>query len=73
MRVTVSQQNNTEGVMFKMTAVSNTLISTQERLAIGAMALLLGTFMVLGIGFAQSEVVHNAAHDTRHALTFPCH
>jgi len=59
--------------MFKMTAVSNTLISTQERLAIGAMALLLGTFMVLGIGFAQSEVVHNAAHDTRHALTFPCH
>ena len=59
--------------MFKMTAVSNTLISTQERLAIGAMRLLLGTFMVLGIGFAQSEVVHNAAHDTRHALTFPCH
>lgn len=59
--------------MFKMTAVSNSLISTQERLAIGAMALLLGGFMVLGIGFAQSEAVHNAAHDTRHALTFPCH
>lgn len=59
--------------MFKMTTVSNTLASTQERLAIGAMALLLGTFMLLGIGFAHSEVVHNAAHDTRHALTFPCH
>lgn len=59
--------------MFKMTAVSHSLICTQERLAIGAMALLLGSFMVLGIGFAHSQVVHNAAHDTRHALTFPCH
>jgi cobalt transporter subunit CbtB len=52
---------------------SLSLISTQERLAAGAIALLLGTFMLAGIGFANSEVVHNTAHDTRHALTFPCH
>jgi cobalt transporter subunit CbtB len=28
---------------------------------------------LLGAGFAPIEVVHNAAHDTRHAFAFPCH
>lgn len=36
-------------------------------------ALLLGTFLVIGTGFAGSDVVHNAAHDSRHAFAFPCH
>ena len=36
-------------------------------------ALLLGAFLVLGIGFAHSDTVHNAAHDTRHSFAFPCH
>lgn len=36
-------------------------------------AILLGAFMVIGVGFAHSNVVHNAAHDGRHALNFPCH
>jgi cobalt transporter subunit CbtB len=47
--------------------------STQQRLIVGLTAALLGTFMLIGVGFANSEVVHNAAHDTRHAFTFPCH
>ena len=34
---------------------------------------LLGAFIVFGLGFAHSESVHNAAHDTRHAVGFPCH
>ncbi len=34
---------------------------------------LLGAFIVFGVGFAHSESVHNAAHDTRHAIGFPCH
>ncbi|MFL2739081.1 MAG: CbtB domain-containing protein [bacterium] len=27
------------------------------------------------VGFAQGSggILHNAAHDTRHAATFPCH
>jgi len=29
--------------------------------------------MLAGIGFAGSVQVHNAAHDTRHAVGFPCH
>lgn len=36
-------------------------------------ALLLGCTLVLAVGFAPAESVHNAAHDTRHASGFPCH
>ncbi|HJS30593.1 MAG TPA: CbtB domain-containing protein [Alphaproteobacteria bacterium] len=36
-------------------------------------ALVLGVFLVFAAGFAGPEVVHNAAHDSRHAFTFPCH
>lgn len=35
-------------------------------------ALLLGGLIVLGVGFGPG-LLHNAAHDTRHALVFPCH
>ena len=43
------------------------------RVAPVVMALLLGAFIILGVGFAQSSTVHNAAHDGRHSLAFPCH
>ena len=36
-------------------------------------AILLGVFLVLGMGFAHSATIHNAAHDSRHSLAFPCH
>ncbi len=36
-------------------------------------ALLAGVFIVAGVGFAGPEVLHNAAHDLRHGLAFPCH
>lgn len=36
-------------------------------------ALLLGLFIVGVVGFAQIDVVHNAAHDARHSNAFPCH
>jgi len=37
------------------------------------MAALLGIFIVGGVGFSHIEAVHNAAHDYRHAMAFPCH
>ncbi len=37
------------------------------------LAALLGLFILYGVGIAQPDLLHNAAHDTRHALTFPCH
>jgi len=36
-------------------------------------ALLFGVFILYGVGFAGPMVLHNAAHDVRHAFAFPCH
>ena len=38
-----------------------------------AAALFLGAFFVWGAGLANSQVLHDAAHDTRHSYGFPCH
>lgn len=32
-----------------------------------------GLVVVGFVGFSHIEIVHNAAHDTRHANAFPCH
>ena len=45
----------------------------QSRRMIAAATLLFGVGLVFLTGFAHSETVHNAAHDTRHAMAFPCH
>lgn len=36
-------------------------------------ALLLGVTLLFGVGFAQPHLLHNAAHDVRHAAGLPCH
>jgi len=36
-------------------------------------AVLTGVFIIAAVGFAGPEVIHNAAHDIRHGLSFPCH
>ncbi|MGQ3293784.1 MAG: CbtB domain-containing protein, partial [Shinella sp.] len=36
-------------------------------------ALLLGAFLVFSAGLANSAVLHDTAHDTRHSYGFPCH
>lgn len=33
----------------------------------------LGVALVFVAGFAESQILHNAAHDTRHSTGFPCH
>ena len=38
-----------------------------------SMTALLGLFIVGFVGFSHMEVVHNAAHDSRQSLAFPCH
>ena len=37
------------------------------------LAALLGLFLLWGVGFAHISAFHNAAHDTRHSNSFPCH
>ena len=44
-----------------------------ERHAAALVSALLGLVFSAGVGFASPEAIHDAAHDTRHAFTFPCH
>jgi cobalt transporter subunit CbtB len=37
------------------------------------LAILLGLVIVGVAGFSHPDVIHNAAHDTRHSIAFPCH
>ena len=51
-------------------------VRTAERsaaLIAAALAALLGAFVVWGVGFSPIAALHNAAHDTRHSMAFPCH
>ena len=36
-------------------------------------AMVFGFVVVAVVGFSHLEVLHNAAHDARHAAGFPCH
>lgn len=36
-------------------------------------ALSFGAIVLFAVGFLPMEAAHNAAHDTRHTITFPCH
>ncbi|MBM7049276.1 MULTISPECIES: CbtB domain-containing protein [Rhizobium] len=44
-----------------------------SRIVQAAMAVCFGVIIVGFVGFSHIEIVHNAAHDTRHANAFPCH
>ena len=44
------------------------------RSLLGALtAAFLGALIIWVVGFSHIEVIHNAAHDTRHSQGFPCH
>jgi cobalt transporter subunit CbtB len=47
--------------------------SVQSRNLQLAMAALLGLFVIGFVGFSHLEIVHNAGHDYRHSMAFPCH
>ena len=48
---------------------------SSEQITLGAVMLLAGTLLIFAVGFAEGAggFLHNAAHDTRHAVTIPCH
>lgn len=53
--------------------VSTVSLSNSDRLTAGIVALVIGAFLVFGAGLANSAVLHDTAHDTRHSYGFPCH
>lgn len=59
--------------MTSTTSTSSRSLSRAETLAAAVFAILFGTFLVYGAGFANAQALHDAAHDARHAFAFPCH
>lgn len=54
-------------------AIGLSSLSLSQRLTAGVLALMLGMTLLVGTGFAGDYRLHNGAHDTRHAMGFPCH
>ncbi len=48
-------------------------IAGSQRLMAAVLAATFGIALLFGTGFAQSDGLHNAAHDARHAAGYPCH
>ena len=59
--------------MASTTAPVSKTTERSEALRAAGVALLLGLGLIFVTGFAYPELIHNAAHDTRHSLSFPCH
>lgn len=55
------------------TSTTQSLPIVDARIVPAISALLLGLFLFVAAGFAGPTVLHNATHDTRHALGLPCH
>lgn len=45
----------------------------REALRYGIAAILLGIVFIGITGFAPIQAIHDAAHNARHAASFPCH
>ena len=64
---------HTQTVAAPRHAASAAAVVRGETLIAAFVAALLGAFIIWGVGFAPIAALHNAAHDTRHSLAFPCH
>ena len=59
---------------FSTPATSDAEVSTR-RMTAAVLLILARLVLIFTVGFAQGSggFLHNAAHDTRHAASFPCH
>jgi cobalt transporter subunit CbtB len=48
-------------------------VALTQRVTAATLGILLGAFILMGVGFANADLLHNATHDSRHANSFPCH
>jgi cobalt transporter subunit CbtB len=48
-------------------------ITKKDTRVLAVLTLAAGLGIVYLTGFAHSATLHDAAHDTRHAMAFPCH
>lgn len=59
--------------MTTVTKFSALSLSGTQRIAAGLAVIFVGLTLTWTAGIAQMPLAHNAAHDTRHAIGFPCH
>lgn len=56
------------------TAVKSTTTTRADtRVASIVAVFVIGAALLYTAGIAHATVLHDAAHDTRHAMAFPCH
>jgi cobalt transporter subunit CbtB len=48
-------------------------VQADTRLGAIFAVLAFGAVLLFAAGYAQATVLHDAAHDQRHAMAFPCH
>lgn len=63
---------NASKITSTSTPVAHSIETQSVLIQLGA-ALALGVVMLYAVGFSESPVAHNAAHDVRHANGRPCH
>lgn len=56
-----------------MNATTKTITRADVSMMPIAFAALAGLMLLFASGYAQASVLHDAAHDQRHAMAFPCH
>lgn len=60
--------------MHTKTLSANTLTTSKtDAIKSAIVAFVIGLGLIYAVGFAPMESLHDAAHDSRHALSFPCH
>ena len=57
-----------------MTTITKTIsISVSQRIVAGLVVVFVGSALLYTVGLSHMAVAHDAAHDTRHSIGFPCH
>ena len=51
----------------------STSLTLSQRAVAGLSVMVFGLLLIVGVGLAHADKLHNAAHDTRHSIGFPCH
>lgn len=54
-------------------AIGSRTLPRSDTLGAAVFAAILGVSVIWAVGFSHIDIVHNAAHDTRHSAGFPCH
>jgi cobalt transporter subunit CbtB len=59
--------------MSSLTQAASLASDRLDAIRYGIAAILFGVLFIGVTGFAPLQAIHDAAHNTRHAVSFPCH